>query len=181
MEVNWCFSNIDLTRKVESNRICHDDPLVSGIFWKAYHQDWCDGPKVVSAALAVDLCEVSLLGTWSNLIFCLRHKPINWSKWKRFLPSLFCLQVLHTKEWAGYWSMLCRSSHLKCRVGRQRAIKLKAHSNSICKLTRRPFHPHIDATNLFGLGWKGVPSPKARAPSKVLNLCLPKIKILGKS
>ena len=63
MEVNWCFSNIDLTRKVESNRICHDDPLVSGIFWKAYHQDWCDGPKVVRAALAVDLCEVSSLGT----------------------------------------------------------------------------------------------------------------------
>ena len=63
MEANWCLSNFDLTRNVESNRSCHDDPLVSGNFWKAHHHEWCEGPKVVSAALAVDLYEVSLLGT----------------------------------------------------------------------------------------------------------------------
>ena len=63
MDVNWCFSNFDLTRKVESNRICHDDPLVSGIFLEGLSPRLVRRPKVVRAALAVDLCEVSSLGT----------------------------------------------------------------------------------------------------------------------
>ena len=78
--------------------------------------------------------------------------------------------------------MLCRSFHLKCRVGRQRAIKLKHIFKSICKLTRHPFFILTkDATNLlFSLECRGVPTPKARAPFMVLNSWFSKTKILGK-
>ena len=77
--------------------------------------------------------------------------------------------------------MLCRSFHLKCRVGRQRAIKLKHIFKSICKLTRHPFFILTkDATNLlFSLECRGVPTPKARAPFMVLNSWFSKTKILG--
>ena len=112
------FSNYDLTRKVESNCSCHDDPLVSGNFLEGLSPWLVQGPKVVSTAMAVDWWEVILLGTWSNLIFCLRHKPIIAKPfWLTSLP-------LHTKRgWLLKHAVQVFS--LKCRVGRQKAIKLK--------------------------------------------------------